>query len=206
MKLLFASNNQGKVREVKDILKDLGVEVVTPDEVFDGPRDVEETGDTFEANAFLKAKAMGDESGLLTIADDSGLIVDALHGEPGVYSARYESTDEKRVAKILKNMQGIAEKQRTARFVSVMCVYDPKALECHYCRGVVEGTITHKTMGNDGFGYDPIFFSTDLQKTFAQASMAEKNTISHRKRALEQAKNYLVNKYASNARLDTAGF
>lgn len=191
MKILFASNNQGKVKEVKEILKDLGIEVLTPNEVFDGPRDIEETGKTFEANACLKATAMGDESGLVTMADDSGLEVDALYGEPGVYSARYETTDEKRIAKILKNMENIQGEKRTARFIAVICVYDPFTGEHKNFRGVVEGTITQKPIGGDGFGYDPIFFSTDLGKTFSQASMSEKNTISHRKKALEKAKVYL---------------
>lgn len=206
MKILFASNNQGKVKEVREILEDLKLEIITPSEVFSDNIEIDETGETFEANAALKAKGMGSRSGLVTIADDSGLVVDALHGKPGVYSARYETTDEKRISKVLKNIEGVAEKNRTARFVSVICVYDPKTGESHYFTGVVEGIITQKPMGKDGFGYDPIFFSTDLQKTFAQASMAEKNTISHRKRALEQAKNYLVNRYSSNVRLDSTGF
>lgn len=191
MKILFASNNQGKVREVKEILKDLGVDIVTPDEVFDSQRDIAETGETFEANALLKAKAMGDESGLVTMADDSGLEVDALHGEPGVYSARYEVTDAKRIAKILKNMENIPNEKRTARFIAVMCIYNPTTREHKNFRGTVEGTITQKPVGNDGFGYDPIFFSTDLGKTFSQATRDEKNKVSHRKKALEKAKDYL---------------
>ena len=187
-KILFASNNQGKIKEVKEILFLPNIQIVSPNQIFDQTIEVDETGSTFEENAFIKAKAMGDKSGLLTIADDSGLQVDALNGKPGIYSARYAETPELCTQKVLKKLIDIKKEKRTARFMIALCIYDPKSNFHQTVTGSVEGRITLKPEGNDGFGYDPIFYSTKLGKTFAEATSKEKNTISHRKVALEKAK------------------
>ena len=187
-KILFASNNQGKIKEVKEILTTPNIEIVSPNQIFDNKIEVDETGSTFKDNAFLKAKAMGDKSGLLTIADDSGLQVDALNGEPGIYSARYAETPQLCNQKVLEKLTNVNKEKRTARFMIALCIYDPKTKNHQTVTGSVEGRITFNPEGDGGFGYDPIFYSTKLKKTFAQATNKEKNTISHRKVALEKVK------------------
>ncbi|MEG1805708.1 MAG: XTP/dITP diphosphatase [Clostridia bacterium] len=184
MDIVIASNNKNKLREFRQMLKnnfdniyslsDLNIDI-----------DVEETADTFEGNALLKAKAVGEIAHMTALSDDSGLIVDALNGEPGVYSARYSgenSTDEKNNEKLLKNMQGV--ENRSARFVSAIVLYYPngKYLTTY---GTVEGKILEKPDGDGGFGYDPLFFCNELNKSFGIATAEEKNSLSHRARALE---------------------
>ena len=171
MKLVLASKNAHKLVEMRDILSQLGVEVVLESEV-GVDVDVEETGATFEENAFLKARAVMEASGLPAIADDSGLCVDALNGAPGVYSARYGG---------LENMRG--QLDRRCRFVSAICCCFPNGDRVE-ARGECPGTLAYAPKGEDGFGYDPIFFVPALKKTFAELSPAEKNAISHRGNAL----------------------
>ncbi|MFC1653323.1 RdgB/HAM1 family non-canonical purine NTP pyrophosphatase [Patescibacteria group bacterium] len=190
-KILFASNNQGKIREVVKILSNLGIKIMTPDQVFNKKIDVIEDGTTFEENAYKKAKEMGDKSNLITIADDSGLEVDELKGEPGVYSARYDETTEKRNQKVLNNLASAPKERRIARYKIAICIYDPQTKNHETVFGSCEGIITQKPVGDNGFGYDPIFYSEELGKTFGQASDLEKNKISHRKIALEKLKNIL---------------
>lgn len=183
MKLAIATNNQHKLQEIRAILgdsfeellslKDLGIDV-----------DVEETGTTLEENALIKARAILALSGIATLADDTGLMVDALNGAPGVYSARYageEHNDAKNRALLLKNLDGV--KDRSAHFATViaLCYPDGKTLTAS---GRVNGEILLSERGTEGFGYDSLFFSTELGKTFAEATQAEKNSISHRGRAL----------------------
>lgn len=183
MKLAIATNNQHKLQEIRAILgdsfeellslKDLGIDV-----------DVEETGSTLEENALIKARAILSLSGIATLADDTGLMVDALNGAPGVYSARYageEHDDAKNRALLLKNLDGI--KDRSAHFATViaLCYPDGKTLTA---TGRVNGEILLSERGTEGFGYDSLFFSTELGKTFAEATQAEKNSVSHRGRAL----------------------
>lgn len=183
MKLAIATNNQHKLQEIRAILgdsfeellslKDLGIDV-----------DVEETGKTLEENALIKARAILALSGIATLADDTGLMVDALNGAPGVYSARYageEHDDAKNRALLLKNLDGI--KDRSAHFATViaLCYPDGKTLTAS---GRVNGEILLSERGTEGFGYDSLFFSTELGKTFAEATQAEKNSVSHRGRAL----------------------
>lgn len=184
MKLVLASQNQKKLRELEQILGEMGVEVCLQSHL--GVQvDVEETGDTFEENSLLKARAVMERTGLPAIADDSGLCVDALGGAPGVYSARYggEGLDDVgRYRLLLENMKG--QMPRTCRFVSVItgCFPDGTVLTA---RGECEGTVAFAPMGDGGFGYDPVFFVPELKKTFSQLTAQEKNQISHRGRALE---------------------
>ena len=183
MKFVLATHNPGKLREMGEILSSLGVEVVSPADV-GITVDVEETGTTFAENAMLKAKAICAASGLPAIADDSGLCVDALNGAPGVYSARYGGPgldDVGRYRLLLENMRG--QLDRRCRFVSAICCCFPNGDRVE-ARGECPGTLAYAPKGEDGFGYDPIFFVPALKKTFAELSPAEKNAISHRGNAL----------------------
>lgn len=185
MKLVLASKNQHKLVEMQTILGQLGLEVVLQSELGIDV-DVEETGTTFAENALLKAKAVMEASGMAAIADDSGLVVDALNGAPGVYSARYgnKSSDAERTAFLLENMADVPEQQRTGRFVSAIACALPDG-RVVTAEGVCEGTILFETRGDNGFGYDPVFYVPRIGKTFAEADGAEKNAISHRGKALE---------------------
>lgn len=187
-KVVLASGNKGKVREINQILAGLDIEVV-PQTEFDVP-EIEETGLTFVENAILKARNAAQLTGLPAIADDSGLEVDALKGEPGIYSARYAgagASDEENLQKMLSEMEGVPESQRTARFQCLM-VYmehggDPTPV---ICQGTWEGRITTEPRGENGFGYDPVFYVPDHDCTSAQLSSDEKNSLSHRGQALRK--------------------
>lgn len=184
MKIIAATKNKGKIHELEAILKNLNIEVVSAEDIGIDV-DIEETGDTFEKNALIKARTISMLCDKPVIADDSGLCVDALDGKPGVYSARYageNSTDADKVNKILSELG--ETKNRKAEFVSSVALIFPDGEEIT-ASGTVSGTITHEPIGENGFGYDPIFYSEELKKTFAQATDEEKNTISHRARALE---------------------
>ena len=183
MKVVLASHNQKKMVEMKAILSQMGVEVLSQAE---GGVDLEpeETGTTFEENARIKAQAVMQATGLPAIADDSGLMVDALGGDPGVYSARYGGPgldDTGRWQLLLKNMAG--ESNRACKFVSVICCAFPDGGEV-MARGECPGILAQGPSGDGGFGYDPIFYLPQLGKTMAQLTPAEKNQISHRARAL----------------------
>ncbi len=183
MKFVLASQNKGKLAEMTRILGALGVEVVLQSDLGLSV-DVEETGSTFSENAALKAVAVMEASGLPAIADDSGLCVDALNGGPGVYSARYGgcTSDEERCRLLLNNMRGATT--RAAHFhSSIVCIFlNGDKVEAE---GECHGTIAFAPMGTGGFGYDPLFFVPELNKTFSQITSEEKNAISHRGKALE---------------------
>lgn len=185
MKLVLASKNSHKLAEMQRILGKLGLEVVLESEV-GVDVDVEETGTTFEENALLKAKSVMEASGMAAIADDSGLMVDTLHGAPGVYSARYGGldSDEARTALLLKNMKDVPQEQRTARFVSAIACALPDG-RVVTASGTCEGMILFEPRGNSGFGYDPVFYVPQLGMTFAQADADAKNAVSHRGKSLE---------------------
>lgn len=183
MKLAIATNNAHKLQEIRAILsgqfdellslKDLGIDV-----------DVEETGTTLEENALLKARTIQAICHIPTLADDTGLMVDALGGAPGVYSARYageEHNDASNRALLLKNLQN--EQNRNAHFATVIAIVYPSG-DFITSKGRVEGEILREERGNEGFGYDSLFYSYELKKTFAEASQEEKNSVSHRGRAL----------------------
>lgn len=183
MKVVLASHNQKKMVEMKAILSQMGVEVLSQAEV-GMDLEPEETGTTFEENARIKAQAVMQATGLPAIADDSGLMVDALGGDPGVYSARYGGPgldDTGRWQLLLKNMAG--ESNRACKFVSVICCAFPDGGEV-MARGECPGILAQGPSGDGGFGYDPIFYLPQLGKTMAQLTSAEKNQISHRARAL----------------------
>ncbi len=182
--MVLASKNPKKLLELQAILSAQGIEVVLESQVGIDV-DVEETGTTFEENAFLKAHAVMEASGLPAVADDSGLCVDALNGAPGVYSARYGGPgldDVGRYRLLLENMRG--QLDRRCRFVSAICCCFPNGDRVE-ARGECPGTLAYAPKGSDGFGYDPIFFLPERKKTFAELTAEEKNAISHRGRALE---------------------
>ena len=186
MKFIIATHNMKKQAEMQRILSPLGVEVLTAEMAGVTLTDVEETGVTFEENAVLKAENGCRESGLPCIADDSGLSVDFLGGEPGVYSARYcgkHGDDEANIQKLLKKLEGVPEEKRTARFVSVVCVCFPDGRKLTV-DGKCEGKIGFEKHGDNGFGYDPVFVVG--QKSFAELSADEKDKISHRGNALRK--------------------
>ncbi len=196
--LLLATSNKGKIKEIKHIFKDTPFKTVTIWDVDSIPNDIEvkETGETFEENAKLKAETLGKLSNLLTLADDSGLEIDALNGKPGVRSARFtKGSDTDKINKVLQLLHGVPDDKRNARFITVIAIYDPNSSQTTLFRGTVEGKITTQPKGNRGFGYDPIFFSTELGKTFAEASAEEKNEVSHRARALFKATEYLIKRF-----------
>ena len=184
MIFLIATHNKKKKQELERILKPLGIEIQTADEAGINLSDVEETGTTFEENALLKATSGCKESGMPTIADDSGLCVDALDGAPGVYSARYageHGNDEKNIDKLLQEMKDVEEKDRTARFICCACCAFPDG-ENITVRGTVEGKIAFERKGNGGFGYDPVFLVGD--KSFGEIDSKIKDSMSHRSNAL----------------------
>ena len=185
MKMVLASKNPKKLEEMAVILSQLGIEVVLESDV-GVDVEVEETGTTFEENAALKAFAVMEAAGLPAIADDSGLCVDALGGGPGVYSARYGGeglTDADRYRLVLEGLQG--QLDRGAKFVSAICCAFPGGDRVE-ARGECPGVIGYAPQGENGFGYDPIFFLPEKKKTFAQLTGEEKNAISHRGKALEK--------------------
>ena len=193
-KLLIATNNRGKVREYEDLLAGLPVEITFPAQ--EGlSLDVEESGQTFEENACLKAQAFARHSGLLTLADDSGLEVDALAGAPGVYSARYAgpgASDADRYRKLLAALDQVPEGQRSARFRCVIAVARPDG-RVETVAGACEGQIGFEPRGDHGFGYDPVFLVTDQGgKTMAELPPDVKNWISHRARAVDAVRPILA--------------
>ncbi len=201
MKVVLASQNPHKLREIQTILSEYGMEVVLQSNL--GLHiDVDETGETFEENSYLKAKAVLDATGLPTVADDSGLAVDVLGGEPGVYSARYGGpayvTDRDRTNLLLEKLRGVRPDERTARFICVitMLMPDGEKLVGH---GSVEGVITTEPHGDGGFGYDPVFYIPKEGMTYAEMGSERKNQMSHRANALRQLERLLEARTAKGA-------
>ena len=186
MKVVLASKNKHKLVEISKITEKFGIELVLQSEL-GVDIDVEETGTTFEENSFLKAAAVMKATGLPALADDSGIAVDALNGEPGIYSARYgfdESLDDwGRVLLLLKNTEHVPDEKRQAQFVCVITMVTPEG-QTIQARGEVHGYLTREPAGEGGFGYDPIFYYPPYGKTLAEVSPEEKNAVSHRANAL----------------------
>jgi len=187
MKILLATQNQGKVRELRKLLVDEEIDVLSLQDISDW-EDVEENGVTFADNAALKAREAARRTGLIALADDSGLEVDALDGAPGVYSARYAGEpkdDERNNDKLLHLLETIPEDKRSARFRCALVMATPFGEE-YLTEGVVEGRILTQRRGTDGFGYDPVFYLPEFAQTMAELTLTEKNTLSHRAQAFRQ--------------------
>ena len=191
--VIAASRNKHKIAEIERITASFGMKVISRDEAGIPPEEVEETGVTFEENSLIKAEAIMKESGQITIADDSGLMVDYLGGAPGVYSARFageEADDEKNNAKLLALLEDVPYKERKAKFVSVITLLYPDGTKI-VARGECPGHIIDTPEGHNGFGYDPLFVPFGYQRTFAQLTDDEKSKISHRARALKELERIL---------------
>ena len=181
--VVVASKNKGKVSEIREILKAIGIKVVSMEDIGFSD-DIKETGKTFEENALIKAKAIYQRVGCPVLADDSGLEVEYLDNAPGIFSARFAENDDKRIQKILNLLDGVLEQDRKAHFVCVMVLYindDEKIVS----QGIVDGYIAKERAGDNGFGYDPIFYVPQYKKTMAQLTSDVKNQISHRANALK---------------------
>ena len=187
MKIIFATNNQDKMKEIHAIMADFPVQIVSLKEA-GIHADVDENGTSFEENAAIKAEAICRLTGHVTIADDSGLEIDALGGEPGIYSARYMGEDTSyriKNANLIERLAGVPDEKRTARFVCAVAAAFPDA-PTQIVRGTIEGRIGYEEAGENGFGYDPIFYVPEYGCTTAQMPPEEKNKISHRGRALKK--------------------
>jgi XTP/dITP diphosphohydrolase len=194
--LLIATSNSGKLKEIQKIFADLPFTIITPANLnFPDGFDVEETGDSFAANAKLKAEGFGNKAQVLTLAEDSGLVVDALEGRPGIYSKRYGANDQERIEKLLAELVTVPASDRAARFICSAYLYDPIKKSYFTSDGKVEGIIASEPRGETGFGYDPIFIPTEIHHntlTFAELGPDVKNTLSHRARAVAGIKRFLI--------------
>ena len=191
-KIVFATGNAGKMREIREILADMDLEVVSMAEI-GADIEIEENGATFEENAVIKARAVGKVCGEIVLADDSGLEVDHLNREPGIYSARYMGEDTPysiKNASIIQRLEGVPREERTARFVCAIAAVFPDGEEV-VTHGEIEGWIDYEEKGSNGFGYDPIFSVPEFGRTTAELSEEEKNSVSHRGRALRKMKDEL---------------
>lgn len=191
--VIIATKNRGKAKEFEELFAPLGYSVLTLLDLED-VIDVEETGKTFEENAMLKATTISKLMNIPVLADDSGLIVDTLDGRPGVYSARYAGepkSDKANYEKLLLELQGVPHKERKARFYCSIVLVGP-SIKTISVSGTCEGYITEQPIGENGFGYDPVFYVPDKQKTMAQLTAAEKNIISHRAKAVGKLKEKLL--------------
>ena len=197
-RLLLATKNSAKAREYRLLLQGIPYEIVTLTDVGIDLA-VSETGATLEENASIKARAYARQGNLLALADDSGLEVDALGGEPGALSARYAgegASDGERIEYLLRRLEGVTWDRRAARFVCVIAIASPEG-EVELCRGECDGIIAFEPAGESGFGYDPVFYLPELGRTMAQLDIQEKNEISHRGRAAREARRLLSSTYQS---------
>ncbi len=192
MEIIVATRNRGKLAEIRDALSDLGITLYSLEDFPDVPEVIED-GETFYENAVKKARETAWHTEKLALADDSGLVVDALGGEPGVYSARYageDADDRMNNEKLLEELQDVPEKNRTARFICVIAVASPDG-ELINAHGASEGRIMDEPRGEEGFGYDPLFYSVEAGAGFSEISREEKLKVSHRGRALRELKEKL---------------
>lgn len=192
-RIVFATSNEGKMREIREILKDLGMEILSMKEA-GADVDIVEDGSSFEENAMIKAKAVWQQTGGIVLADDSGLEIDYLNGEPGIYSARYmgeKTSYEIKNWNLIHRLDGVKKEKRTARFVCVIAAVLPDGRTLS-ARETMEGYIAEEPAGEGGFGYDPILMLPEYGKTSAEITMEEKNRISHRGKALESMKKLLL--------------
>ena len=192
MKMIIATHNAHKLDELRRILIPLNIEAVTDTDLGITLTEADETGTTFAENAFIKAQLACRESGLPAIADDSGLCIDALGGEPGVYSARYAPVGQRK-ATVLRALEGVEDQKRSAHFESAVCCVFPNG-DTVTARGVCHGHIGHEPRGEGGFGYDPLFVPEGYDQTFGELGQDIKNSISHRGKALRKIKEELKKK------------
>lgn len=193
--ILIATRNAGKAEEFKTLFDRYGIKAVSLLDKDEELPDIEETGSTFEENAALKSEGICKILNIPVLADDSGLIIDALDGRPGIYSARYAGEpkdDKKNIHKVLQELVNVPEEERTARFVCVLSVSIP-GKPTLYKKGICEGTIGTEEIGNHGFGYDPIFIPNGYKQTMAELTPDEKNKISHRSNAISQLEDWIKN-------------
>lgn len=198
MKLVLATNNKGKVKELAEMLNPLGLQVVPIGE-YPGFQEVEEDGETFADNAIKKAVAAAEFTGELSLADDSGLEADALNGAPGVHSARFAGEfkdDAANNRKLLKLLEDVPDEKRTGRFRCVIAIAEPHG-RVHTAEGACEGIILRELKGEGGFGYDPLFYVPTYKQTFAEIDLEQKNSISHRGKALRKAVEILNRLYVN---------
>lgn len=194
-KIIFATGNEGKMREVRMILADLGRPLLSMKEA-GVQADIVEDGKTFEENAIIKAKAVMELTGQIAMADDSGLVIDALNGEPGIYSARYMGEDtsyDKKNQNLIDRLEGVPEEKRTARFVCAIACALPDGTVLT-SEGVMEGIIGYESRGENGFGYDPIFYLPEYGVSSAELTPEKKNELSHRGKALREMRKKLAGK------------
>lgn len=192
--VIIATKNAGKAKEFQHIFSQYQITVKSLLD-FEEIEDIVEDGETFEENALIKARAIAKQFNQVVIADDSGLEVDALHGRPGVYSARYAGEgrdDQANIEKVLSELEGIPTEQRGARFVCALALVTPEGEES-VVRGTCEGQILTECLGSEGFGYDPIFYLPELEKTMAQIPKHQKNVLSHRADAFAKLQTILMN-------------
>lgn len=195
MKLVIATKNPHKLKEIKEILNFSKVQIFSLNDFKNFP-EIKETGKTFYENAYIKAKAINRYTNLPALADDSGLEVKALNYEPGIYSARYagkNASDSERIKKLLNKMKGIPFERRKARFVCCMVFIDGRKI--FNATGFCEGYIATRPAGRNGFGYDPVFYIPDIGKTLAQLAPEQKNIISHRANAVKKIREILIQEY-----------
>jgi len=196
MRIVLATANEDKIQEMRHALAGLDVEILTRDD-FSGIPEVVEDGATIEDNATKKARAVCEATGLPAVADDTGLEVDALGGEPGVFSSRFAgegATYAENVQKLLRDMQGVPANERSARFRCVIALVEPAGAEV-FVEGICEGTISEAPRGSGGFGYDPLFFVPSRGRTFAELSLEEKDKISHRGQAMARMRRVLEERF-----------
>lgn len=188
MEILIASLNENKIKEIKNILNIKAITFKSLRDLNDLD-DIEETGQTFKENALLKAKYYGDKHLIITLADDSGLMVEALNGKPGINSKRYAGSDEKNNEKLLLELKD--KKNRKAKMVTTLALYNPFNNETNFFEGILEVEISKQLKGTNGFGYDPLLYYKKSQKTLGEMTLAEKEAVSHRSKALKKLKKIL---------------
>lgn len=191
--IIIATKNQGKAQEFKDFFKPYGIQTISLLDFHKQPQDIEETGKTFKENAALKAEQMSKDLDKPVLADDSGLIIDALDGKPGIFSARYAGepkNDQANIDKVLHELQGVPAEMRTARFICVIAIAQP-GKQTIFKTGYCEGHIASQETGTYGFGYDPIFIPENHVKSMAELTPEEKNLISHRSHAIHQIEQWI---------------
>lgn len=193
--ILIATNNEGKYKELKKLLSELPIACISLHDLDKKIPEPDEAADSIEGNAILKAKYYAKESGYTALADDAGLFIDALNGWPGVKSARICADQVSRTSEVLQRLDGVNNEKRTAHFMSVLALYDPKTNALFVAHGKTEGNILNKEQGTHGFGYDPIFHVASTGKTYAEMSEDEKNKVSHRAKAYANIKRFILNTY-----------